>query len=373
MGSADCPQQIFDEIGHISDLALSRIGQPQDFASIRRDRQVYRKLKTCPSAVVTTLMAEESLQKEIPLELSGQRLDQALAKMFPEYSRSRLQSWIKLGLVSVDERQMRPRDAVVGGELVVLVPQAEVSVTSRPEPIRLDIVFEDEDLLIVNKPAGLVVHPGAGNTHGTLMNGLLHHDSSLEELPRAGIIHRLDKDTSGLLLVAKTLQSHTALVRALADRDISRHYLAVCNGVLTGGGTIDAPLGRHPADRRKMTVRDDGKPAVSHYRVLERFRAHTYISVQLETGRTHQIRVHFAHRRNPLLGDTVYGGRLQLPKAASDELVEILRTFRRQALHATRLAFAHPRTGDEIDQLCAPPDDFAALLEILRRDVGDRE
>ncbi len=318
-------------------------------------------------------MAEESLQKEIPLDLSGQRLDQALARMFPEYSRSRLQSWIKLGLVTVDEREMRPRDPVTGGERVVLTPQAEVSVTSKPEPIALDIVFEDDELLIINKPAGLVVHPGAGNTRGTLMNGLLHHQSSLEELPRAGIIHRLDKDTSGLLLVGKTLESHTALTRALADRDISRHYLAVCSGVLTGGGKIDAPIGRHPVDRRKMTVREDGKPAVSHYRVIERFRAHTYISVQLETGRTHQIRVHFAHRRNPLLGDQAYGGRLQRPAGASEELVELLRTFRRQALHATRLTFLHPQTGAEIDQQCAPPDDFARLLETLRRDAGEKE
>jgi 23S rRNA pseudouridine1911/1915/1917 synthase len=319
---------------------------------------------------MTNPMAEEFLQKEIPMDLSGHRLDQALASMFPEYSRSRLQSWIKLGLVSVDDRAMRSRDTVTGGEQVVLKPRAEVSVTSLPEAIKLDIAYEDDDLLIVNKPVGLVVHPGAGNTRGTLMNGLLHHHPSLEELPRAGIVHRLDKDTSGLLLVGKTLQAHTALVRALAERHISRHYLAVCNGVLTGGGTINAPLGRHPVDRRKMTVREDGKPAVSHYRVIERFRAHTYVSVQLETGRTHQIRVHFAHRRHPLLGDTVYGGRLKLPKGASEELIETLRLFRRQALHAARLVFAHPVSGVEIEAQCAPPDDFKSLLSTLRRDAG---
>jgi 23S rRNA pseudouridine1911/1915/1917 synthase len=317
-------------------------------------------------------MAEESLEKEVPMDLSGHRLDQALARMFPEYSRSRLQSWIKQGLVTVDDRELRPRDAVAGGERVVLTPQAEVSVTSKPEPIGLDIVYEDEDLLVINKPAGLVVHPGAGNTRGTLMNGLLHHSPILEELPRAGIVHRLDKDTSGLLLVGKNLPSHTALVRALADRTIARHYLAVCKGVLTGGGKIDAPIGRHPVDRRKMAVRDNGKPAVSHYRVVERFRAHTYVRVQLETGRTHQIRVHFAHRRNPLLGDPAYGGRLQLPAGASDELIEALRGFRRQALHAARLTFQHPVTGAEIDQQCPPPGDFETLLEVLRRDAGAR-
>ncbi len=314
-------------------------------------------------------MADELLQKEVPPELSGQRLDQALAQMFPQFSRSRLKSWILQGLVSVDERQMRPRDAVAGGEQVQVMPKAEVSVSSAPEPIDLDIVFEDDDLLIVNKPAGLVVHPGAGNVRGTLMNGLLHHVPALEELPRAGIVHRLDKDTSGLLLVAKNLESHTALVRALAERQISRHYLAVCTGVLTGGGRIDAPIGRHPVDRLRMSVSDRGKPAVTHYRVLERFRAHTYISVQLETGRTHQIRVHFAHRRHPLVGDPTYGGRLKVPGGASPELVDTLRTFRRQALHATRLSFAHPGSGARIEQECPPPADFRHLLDALRKDA----
>jgi 23S rRNA pseudouridine1911/1915/1917 synthase len=251
----------------------------------------------------------------------------------------------------------------------MLSPQAEASVTSEPEPIALDVAFEDEDLLVINKPAGLVVHPGAGNPRGTLMNGLLHHAPALESLPRAGIIHRLDKDTSGLLLVGKTLESHTALVRALADREIDRHYLAVCVGVLTGGGTIDAPMGRHPGDRRKMTIREGGKPAVTHYRVLERYRAHTYIKVKLETGRTHQIRVHFAHRRNPLVGDPVYGGRLMLPAGASERLAACLRGFRRQALHAAGLGFSHPATGERIELECPPPADFTALLEALQDDM----
>jgi 23S rRNA pseudouridine1911/1915/1917 synthase len=312
-------------------------------------------------------------QKTIPEELAGQRLDQALAQMFPQFSRSRLKSWILQGFVTVDGREIRPRDAVSGGEVVLLQPQAEIAVTSEPEPLNLNFHYEDEDLLVVNKPAGLVVHPGAGNTRGTLMNGLLHRVPELEQLPRAGIIHRLDKDTSGLLLVARNLEAHTSLVRKLADREISRHYLAVCTGVLTGGGTIDAPIARHPSDRVRMSVQSKGKPAITHYRVLQRFAAHTYISVQLETGRTHQIRVHFAHRRNSLVGDPVYGGRLAMPAGACDELQDVLRGFRRQALHATRLAFSHPRTGVDVECKVEPPDDFTILIAALKKDADQRK
>ena len=310
----------------------------------------------------------EVLQKIVPMELSGQRLDQALARMFPEYSRSRLKSWLLQGLITVDDRPMRPRDAVAGGESVLLQPQPEVALTSEPEAMDLDIIFEDDDCLVVNKPAGMVVHPGAGNLRGTLMNGLLHLVPELDRLPRAGIIHRLDKDTSGLLLVAKSLPAHTALVRALAEREIARHYLAVCVGVLTGGGTIDEPIGRHPVDRLKMSVQQDGKAAITHYRVIQRFAAHTYISVQLETGRTHQIRVHFAHRRHALVGDQTYGGRLAIPAGASDSLRNTLRHFRRQALHAEKLAFRHPRSAETIDLQVAPPADFAELLSALAAD-----
>lgn len=307
----------------------------------------------------------------IPEEFAGLRLDQALARMFPEYSRSRLKEWFLAGAISVEGGLKRPRDAVSGGEIVTLQPKAETEVRAEAEPIALDIVHEDDDLLAVNKPAGLVVHPGAGNPAGTLMNGLLHHLSSLQEIPRAGIIHRLDKDTSGLLLVAKSLTAHTALVRLLADRDISRHYLAICNGVLTGGGTIREPISRHPVDRKKMSVQQNGKPAVTHYTVRERFAACTMVDVKLETGRTHQIRVHFAHRRNALVGDQVYGGRLALPKGASDELIQALRHFKRQALHATRLAFEHPSTGEMIDLEVDPPKDFQVLVDTLRRDMKD--
>ena len=315
-------------------------------------------------------MSSDKLTSTIPEELAGLRLDQALAQMFPDYSRSRLKDWLLEGAITVDGGSPRPRDPVSGGEHVVLEPRIEAEVRAEPEPIELEIRFEDDDLLVVNKPAGLVVHPGAGNPRGTLMNGLLHHAPELADVPRAGIIHRIDKDTSGLLLVAKTLPAHTALVRLLAERDISRQYLAVCSGVLTGGGTIDQPIARHPVDRKRMSVREDGKPAVTHYTVLERFRAFTYIKATLETGRTHQIRVHFAWRRHALVGDPVYGGRLALPKGASDALIETLRRFRRQALHAARLAFIPPGSGEPVEIVAEPPADFQALLEALREDAA---
>jgi 23S rRNA pseudouridine1911/1915/1917 synthase len=316
-------------------------------------------------------MNAETLIRTVPDEFAGQRLDQALARLFPEYSRSRLKSWLLDGDLVVDGSSPRPRDPVIGGETVTLRVQPEVAVAAEPEPMQLDVVHEDNALLVINKPAGLVVHPGAGNQRGTLLNGLLHHAPELESLPRAGIVHRLDKDTSGLLLVAKTLPSHTALTRRLADREISRHYLAVCAGVLTGGGKIDEPIGRHRTDRTRMCVRDDGRPAVTHYTVIERFSAHTYINVRLETGRTHQIRVHFAHRRHPLLGDPVYGGRLALPKGASEALATTLRRFRRQALHAAKLGFEHPDTGEPISLEAPLPADFAGLLDALREPAND--
>jgi 23S rRNA pseudouridine1911/1915/1917 synthase len=289
--------------------------------------------------------------------------------MFPDYSRSRLKAWLLDGSVLVDGEPRRPRDRVQGGETVVVTVNADAVVRAAPEPMGLDVVYEDADLLVINKPAGLVVHPGAGNASGTLMNGLLAHAPQLESLPRAGIVHRLDKDTSGLLLVAKSLPAHTALVRELADRDISRQYLAVCNGVLTGGGTIDAAIGRHPVDRTRMAVRDNGRPAITHYTVIERFRAHTYVNVVLETGRTHQIRVHFAYRRHPLVGDPVYGGRLALPAGASDALRDELRRFRRQALHAARLELRHPTAGEPLVFEVPPPADFQSLLRVLREDI----
>ncbi len=307
---------------------------------------------------------------QIPDELAGQRLDQALARMFPDFSRSRLKAWLLDGSVLVDGALWRPRDRVHGGENVVVTASAGTVVQAEPEAMALDVVYEDADLLVINKPAGLVVHPGAGNASGTLLNGLLAHAPELESLPRAGIVHRLDKDTSGLLLVAKTLPAHTALVRDLAERTISRQYLAACNGVLTGGGTIDAAIDRHPVDRTRMSVRDNGRPAVTHYTVVERFRAHTCVKVVLETGRTHQIRVHFAYRRHPLVGDPVYGGRLALPAGATEALRVALRAFRRQALHAARLELKHPVSGKELVFEAPPPADLLSLLETLREDIA---
>ncbi len=292
--------------------------------------------------------------------------------MFPDYSRSRLKSWLLGGAIRVDGLACKPRDRVRGGERVEVDIVTEPGTPAEPEPIELELVYEDESLLVVDKPPGLVVHPGAGNPAGTLMNGLLHHSQALAELPRAGIVHRLDKDTGGLLLVGKTLPAHTALVRMLEKREISRRYVAVCRGVLTGGGTLDAPIGRHPVDRTRMTVRADGRPAVTHYTVRERYRAHTFVDIRLETGRTHQIRVHFAARRHPLLGDPVYGGRLALPAGAGEALVEAVRGFRRQALHASRLELAHPVSGESLCFESGLPDDFETLIALLRQDAACR-
>ena len=314
-------------------------------------------------------MAGDVLEATIPDELAGLRLDQALARLFPAYSRSRLKAWILDGAVWVDGEILRPRDGVSGGEAVTIEPASEAPIANRPEPMELDVVVEDDAFLVINKPAGLVIHPGAGNPGGTLMNGLLYRYPELGGLPRAGIVHRLDKDTTGLLIVGRTLTAHTNLVRQLAERQVSREYEAICAGVLTGGGRVDVPIGRHPVDRLRMAVRDGGKEAVTHYRVLQRFRAHTHVQVRLETGRTHQIRVHFAWLRHPLVGDPVYGGRLAIPAGTSDCLADVLRGFRRQALSATRLAFAHPVSGGPVEVTAELPDDFRVLLRALADDA----
>ena len=310
------------------------------------------------------------LELEIPATLRGRRLDQALAELVQEYSRSRLQQWIRAGHVTVDARVARVRETVQGGERVCIDAEIATQTVDTPEPIGLDIVYEDADLLVINKPAGLVVHPAAGNPSGTLLNALLHHDSGLATLPRAGIVHRLDKNTSGLMVVARNLVAHKRLVEALQARIVKREYLAVVNSVLTAGGTIDAPIGRHPVDRKRMAVVAGGKEAITHYRVEARYRAHTLVRVTLETGRTHQIRVHMAHNHTPILGDPVYGGRLRLPAGASEELRALLGSFRRQALHATRLALQHPGSGEQVDWEAAVPADMAALLETLQQDAA---
>ena len=310
-------------------------------------------------------MPESEVEAFVPADLAGMRLDQALARMFPDYSRSRLKSWLLDGSITVDGGSPRPKDPVAGGEHVLLRPHVEADQPAPAEPIALDVAFEDEAVIVINKPAGLVVHPGAGNQRGTLMNGLMHRYPELSGLPRAGIVHRLDKDTTGLLMVGRTLTAHTALVRQLAERRVARHYDAVCGGVLTGGGVIDAPIRRHPVDRLRMAVQEDGKPAVTRYTVRKRFAAHTWIRASLETGRTHQIRVHFAWRRHPLVGDRTYGGRLALPPGASQAVIDALRGFRRQALCATRLAFEHPVSGEAVDIEIPPADDFTALVDTL--------
>jgi len=306
----------------------------------------------------------------VPPELAGRRLDQAAAELMPEFSRSRLRAWIDAGALRVAGREAKPRMLVKGGEELALEAELEAAVEAQAEPIPLEIVHADDALIVIDKQVGLVVHPGAGNRSGTLQNALLHLYPDLAVLPRAGLVHRLDKDTSGLLLVARTLQSHTALVAALARREIKRTYRAICQGVLTGGGTIDAPIGRHRRERTKMAVTEAGRPALTRYRVVQRFRAHTYCEIELETGRTHQIRVHMAHIRAPLLGDPVYGGRPKLPPAASDELRAALQAFRRQALHASRLRLAHPETGAELAFESPLAPDLAALLELLRADAA---
>jgi 23S rRNA pseudouridine1911/1915/1917 synthase len=310
---------------------------------------------------------------EVPLAAAGRRFDQALAEMFPDYSRSRLSGWIKSGAVTLDGAQAPPRHLLRGGEQVLLQVELETEVTSAPEDIALDIVHEDDHLLVLNKPAGLVVHPGAGNPAGTLMNALLHHDPKLAELPRAGIVHRLDKDTSGLMVVAKTLPTCTALVDLLSRHEVERQYEAVVLGTMVAGGTVDEPIGRSMGDRLRQAVRDeeDGKRAVTHYRLRERFRAHSLLQCQLETGRTHQIRVHLAHVGHPLVGDPLYGGGLKLPKGASAELMATLRGFRRQALHAEKLSFLHPATGEALSFSAERPADQLALIEALRADLAE--
>ena len=306
----------------------------------------------------------------LPLAVAGRRLDQALAATLPQHSRSCLRRWIDGGQVLVDGRVPRPRDPVVGGELVMVDAPVEDAVPPLPQDIPLTVRWEDPDLLVIDKPAGLVVHPGAGNPDRTLQNALLARDPALARLPRAGIVHRLDKDTSGLLLVARTEPARMQLAAALAARAIHREYQAVCVGVMTAGGTIDAPIERHPVDRLRMSVRADGRPAVTHYRVIERFRAHTWLRAMLETGRTHQIRLHLAHAGYPLVGDPVYGRRLRLPPAATPRLQATLRTFRRQALHAAKLAFRHPRDDRPVAVDSPLPADFTELLDALREDAG---
>ena len=306
----------------------------------------------------------------VPASAAGRRFDAALAELFPEFSRSRLAEWIKSGDARLDGQAVKPRDPVRGGETASLDVVLETQTHALPEDIPLDVLYEDAHVFVLDKPAGLVVHPGAGNPAGTLVNALLHRDPALAALPRAGIVHRLDKDTSGVMVVARTLPAHTSLVAQLASRDVHRQYLAVVVGAMVSGGTANAPIDRHPRDRLKMAVREDGRDAVTHYRLRERFRAHTALECRLETGRTHQIRVHMAHLKHPIVGDPLYGGPLKLPKGASDELAAALRGFKRQALHAETLEFVHPGSGEAIRCTAPVPGDLLALLAVLREDAA---
>jgi len=315
--------------------------------------------------------AQRTLNARVPDTGAGRRFDQVLAELFPDYSRSRLSAWIKAGAALLDGVEVAPRHIVRGGEAITVEVRLEREIGAAGEDIPLDIRYEDDDVIVVNKPAGLVVHPGAGNPAGTLQNALLHHDPGLAEIPRGGIVHRLDKDTSGLLVISRTLRAHTSLVEQLSERDVHRQYLAVVYGKMVAGGTVNAPIGRHERDRLKQAVRDDGRQAMTRYRVRERFRTMTLIECRLETGRTHQIRVHMAHARHPLVGDVQYGGSLKLPSGASAALVEVLRGFRRQALHAERLEFAHPADGRTIAVEAELPPDMAVLVEALREDVRE--
>ncbi|KIP37781.1 23S rRNA pseudouridine(1911/1915/1917) synthase RluD [Haemophilus influenzae] len=314
-------------------------------------------------------MPQITLSAEVQPEQMGQRLDQALAELFPEYSRSRLKTWIEADLVKLNDRITNiPREKVFGGERIEIIVEVEDETRFEAENIPLNIVYEDDDIIVINKPKDLVVHPGAGNPNGTVLNALLYHYPPISEVPRAGIVHRLDKDTTGLMVVAKTIPAQTKLVRDLQKRKITREYEAVASGIMTKGGTVDQPMARHATKRTLMAVHPMGKPAVTHYRIMENYRNYTRLRLRLETGRTHQIRVHMAHIAHPLLGDQTYGGRPRPPKNASEDFMEVLRNFKRQALHAVMLRLAHPITGEIMEWYAPLPDDFVELLNALKAD-----
>jgi len=309
-------------------------------------------------------------QEIVPESCLGKRFDQTLAQMFPEYSRSRLKEWILAGNVSVNGSVLtKAREKMYGGEAISIETEVEAEERFDPQNIPLTIVYEDDDILVINKPAGLVVHPGAGNPDGTVLNALLHYCPQVAVVPRAGIVHRLDKDTTGLMVVAKTIAAQTNLVESLQAREITREYEAIASGLMTAGGLVDEPIGRHSTKRTHMAVTFSGRPSVTHYRVMEKFRLHTRLRLRLETGRTHQIRVHMAHITHPLVGDPVYGGRPRPPKNATTELREILKGFKRQALHAAMLSLFHPITGEEMTWHAEIPEDMVALTDTLREDT----
>ena len=313
---------------------------------------------------------DKPVVKRVSEQFAGQRLDAALASMFPDYSRSRLQQWIRDGRVLLDGELVKPRTRLSGDEVLELniVPERQPD-EFQPQAIALDIVYQDEAIIVLDKPAGLVVHPAVGHADGTLVNALLYFDPDLARVPRAGIVHRLDKDTTGLMVVARNLRAHKHLVEELQQRTVKREYQAVVQGVITAGGAVDVPIGRHTRDRVRMCVRDDGKAATTHYRVIRRFRDHTHVQLKLESGRTHQIRVHMQYIRHPIVGDPVYGGRQRIPARADQALIELLRSFNRQALHAFRLSLRHPESGEQMTWRSALPDDMTQLLAALQNDL----
>ncbi len=305
------------------------------------------------------------LSARIPPEYAGKRLDQTLAALFPEFSRSQIQQWIRAGDVSLDAARPRQRDKLTGGEMVEIRVSLAPALVWKAQAIPLQIIYQDAELLVIDKPAGMVVHPAVGNYEGTLLNGLLDYAPELKNLARAGIVHRLDKDTSGLLVVARTERTRLSLIKQLRARSLEREYLAIVNGVMVAGGTVEAPIARHHRERTRMAVSARGKPAISHYRVMAKYRAHTLLQVKLESGRTHQIRVHMAHLRYPILGDPVYGGRLLMPSASGEKLIQALRGFKRQALHAVKLGLIHPLSGKKMQWTCPPPMDMQELIKVL--------
>ncbi len=331
--------------------------------------------KSEPEAKIeSNIQSGSPIVKKISEADAGKRLDVVLARLFPEYSRSRLKIWIEQGQVLVNGATVKPKYKISGDEELQLTVQSiESEQTCVAEDIPLDIVFQDESIIVINKPADFVVHPAAGHYSGTLQNALLHFDPSLAEIPRAGIVHRIDKDTTGLMVVARNLKSHKYLVDQIQQHEVEREYQAIVYGVMTGGGMVDQPIGRHPRDRIKMAVRKNGRAAVTHYRLLKRFREHSHVKVQLETGRTHQIRVHMSYLRHPIVGDPVYAGRHRVPAGALPELVNYLQNFKRQALHAWRLSFLHPLSGEEVSYEAPLPADMQQLITLLQQDLQTHE
>lgn len=307
----------------------------------------------------------------MPLEMGHKRFDQIAALVFADYSRSRIQQWIKDGQLTVDGKIRKAKEKLIGGETLKLDATLEVQEYWQPEPIELDVVYEDKHIIVINKPAGLVVHPGAGTPSGTVLNGLLHRFPELGSVPRAGIVHRLDKDTTGLMVIARNLPAQTNLANQLQDRSMGREYWAMCMGVMTGGGTVNEPIDRHPKQRTKMAVapKGMGREAITHYRVEQRYRNHTLVRCKLETGRTHQIRVHLSHIGHPLVGDPLYAGRSRLPKGVSMEVMSVLKNFKRQALHAGYLELIHPATDEMASWEADIPDDFHVLIEALAEEL----